>query len=149
MDTIDTQAPLIDLGVDSLVALDIRSWFIKSLSVEVPLLEILSGSTVSDIANYATQHLPPHMLADSARLDPLASESPLVHGENDKSTRSNSSTGDSISTDQIRPSDNTVTPPLSPSLPEEDCSPAYDVSKGPRLSEAPVESSIGRTDLLS
>lgn len=149
MDSIDILSPLIDLGVDSLVALDIRSWFMKSLSVEVPLLEILSGSTISDIANYATQHLPPHISSDPARLNPLASESPLVHGANDTSTRSISSTGDSTSTDQITLNDDTLTPPLSPSLPEEGFSPGDCVSKNLRVSEAPVGNITGGTKLLS
>lgn len=149
MDSIDTISPLIDLGVDSLVALDIRSWFMKSLSVEVPLLEMLSGSTVSDIANYATQQLPPHISSGSARLNPLASESPLAHGENDISTRSISSTGDSTSTDQITLNDDTLTPPLSPSLPEEGFSPGESVIKNLGVSEAPVENITGGTQLLS
>ncbi|KAJ6002955.1 lovastatin nonaketide synthase [Penicillium sp. IBT 35674x] len=149
MDSIDILSPLIDLGVDSLVALDIRSWFMKSLSVEVPLLEILSGSTVSDIASYATQLLPPQSSSDSARLSSFASESPLVCCENDLSSRSISSTGDLISTDQITLNDDTLTPPLSPSLPEEGSSPGNSVSKSSRVSGAPVENITGGTQLLS
>lgn len=34
-----------ELGMDSLVAVEIRSWFLKELSVDVPVLKILQGST--------------------------------------------------------------------------------------------------------
>lgn len=149
MDSIDIRAPLIDLGVDSLIALDIRSWFIKSLGVEVPLLEILSGSTVSGIADYATEHLPPHISSGSASPDRLAAGSPLVPGENDRSTRSNSSTDNSISTDQIASNDDTLTPPLSPSIPEAGFSPDHYNSKSLRQLEAQVEGSTGGTLHLS
>ncbi|KAI0183707.1 hypothetical protein EV127DRAFT_446225, partial [Xylaria flabelliformis] len=34
-----------ELGMDSLIAVDIRSWFLKELSVDVPVLEILNGGS--------------------------------------------------------------------------------------------------------
>ncbi|KAJ5657590.1 lovastatin nonaketide synthase [Penicillium longicatenatum] len=142
VNSIDTQAPLIDLGVDSLVALDIRSWLMKSLSVEVPLLEILSGSTVSDIANYATQNLPTHDFSDSAGLEPLAPSLLLVHSENDSPTYSNDSTGDSVSMDQTTLKDDSLTPSLSPSLPEEGHSLGRIVGKSSVIPKAPVGGSI-------
>jgi hybrid polyketide synthase/nonribosomal peptide synthetase ACE1 len=35
-----------DLGIDSLVAVEIRSWWMKSLDVKIPVLKILSGMSV-------------------------------------------------------------------------------------------------------
>ncbi|KAH0601132.1 hypothetical protein MHUMG1_00003 [Metarhizium humberi] len=54
--------PIVDLtadtlGIDSLFAVDIRSWFIKELQVEIPVLKILSGATVGDILDTAQQLL--------------------------------------------------------------------------------------------
>ncbi|KAK2003782.1 putative polyketide synthetase [Colletotrichum falcatum] len=49
------------LGIDSLVAVDIRSWFIKEFQVEVPVLKILSGATVDDIVAQAQKLLPSEM----------------------------------------------------------------------------------------
>ncbi|KDN70032.1 putative polyketide synthase [Colletotrichum sublineola] len=46
------------LGIDSLVAVDIRSWFIKEFQVEVPVLKILSGATVDEIVSQAQKLLP-------------------------------------------------------------------------------------------
>ncbi|TLD18611.1 hypothetical protein PspLS_10350 [Pyricularia sp. CBS 133598] len=50
------------LGIDSLVAVDIRSWFIKELQVEVPVLKILSGATVDDIVAQAQKLLPKELI---------------------------------------------------------------------------------------
>lgn len=42
-------AALIDLGVDSLVAVDIRAWTMTELGVDIPVLRLLSGMTVDEI----------------------------------------------------------------------------------------------------
>ncbi|KAL0941609.1 hybrid NRPS/NKS cluster containing protein [Colletotrichum truncatum] len=60
---IDESRPIGDLtadtlGIDSLVAVDIRSWFIKELQVEIPVLNILSGATMGDILARAQELLP-------------------------------------------------------------------------------------------
>lgn len=53
------------LGIDSLVAVDIRSWFIKEFQVEIPVLKILSGATVGEILAKVQDLLPkdltPHL----------------------------------------------------------------------------------------
>jgi hybrid polyketide synthase/nonribosomal peptide synthetase ACE1 len=46
------------LGVDSLIAVDIRSWFMKSCNVNVPVLQILGGTSVRDLLEYAMNNLP-------------------------------------------------------------------------------------------
>ena len=57
------------LGIDSLVAVDIRSWFIKELQVDIPVLKILSGATVGEILVRAQELLPRTM---TPKLDPSA-----------------------------------------------------------------------------
>lgn len=47
-----------ELGLDSLVAVDIRSWFVKELSVEMPVLKILGGFTVAELVSAAQEQLP-------------------------------------------------------------------------------------------
>ncbi|XTI91351.1 polyketide synthetase, partial [Cenococcum geophilum] len=47
-----------ELGLDSLVAVDIRSWFIKELNVEMPVLKILGGFTVAELVAAAQEKLP-------------------------------------------------------------------------------------------
>ncbi|KAI1364001.1 hypothetical protein F5Y08DRAFT_222928 [Xylaria arbuscula] len=46
---IDAKAPLAALGIDSLVAVEIRSWFLKEISVEVPVLRILGGASLAQL----------------------------------------------------------------------------------------------------
>ncbi|KAI0412784.1 putative polyketide synthase [Xylaria grammica] len=47
-----------DLGVDSLVAVEIRSWFLKELDVDLPVLKILGGCTVAEMLEFAFEKLP-------------------------------------------------------------------------------------------
>lgn len=49
--------PLMDFGIDSLIAVEIRKWFLKNLSVNVPVLKILGGATVADVVNHALSQL--------------------------------------------------------------------------------------------
>ncbi|KAF5671222.1 beta-ketoacyl synthase domain-containing protein [Fusarium heterosporum] len=46
----DPKTALLSLGIDSLVAVELRSWFLKELSVDVPTLRILSDATIADIS---------------------------------------------------------------------------------------------------
>lgn len=47
-----------DLGIDSLNAVEIRTWFLKELKVDMPVLRILGGATVADLLDYALEKLP-------------------------------------------------------------------------------------------
>ncbi|KAG5655084.1 hypothetical protein KAF25_000207 [Fusarium avenaceum] len=57
-DNFSETVPLVDQGVDSLVGVDIRSWCIKELEVDVPVLKILGGASVIDLADYVLESLP-------------------------------------------------------------------------------------------
>ncbi|KAI5925273.1 hypothetical protein F4810DRAFT_718242 [Camillea tinctor] len=52
-DKIDRQSPLMDLGIDSLVAVQVRTWFLKELGVDVPVLKILSDASVRHLSKDA------------------------------------------------------------------------------------------------
>ncbi|ORY17862.1 putative polyketide synthase [Clohesyomyces aquaticus] len=43
---IDTRRPMHAYGVDSLVAVELRNWFLKVIKVDVPVFEILGGATI-------------------------------------------------------------------------------------------------------
>ena len=47
------------LGVDSLVAVDIRSWFLRELQVDIPVLKILGGATVGNMILLALESMSP------------------------------------------------------------------------------------------
>ncbi|PON22311.1 beta-ketoacyl synthase domain-containing protein [Trichoderma gamsii] len=71
-DSIDHAAPLLKLGIDSLVAVEIRSWFLKEVNVDMPVLKILSGASLADICQDALVMLPP-TLVSSANEDLISS----------------------------------------------------------------------------
>ncbi|KAK4107787.1 putative polyketide synthase [Canariomyces notabilis] len=55
--------PLVELGVDSLVAVNVRSWFQKELSVEVPVMKILGGASMADLVALVLDKLPQDILS--------------------------------------------------------------------------------------
>ncbi|KAI1419258.1 hybrid PKS-NRPS PsoA [Xylaria sp. FL1777] len=57
-ESLDEQVGLITLGLDSLVAVEIRSWLLKILEVDVPVLKFLSGSSLHDICVDVLEKLP-------------------------------------------------------------------------------------------
>ncbi|KAK4164415.1 hypothetical protein QBC43DRAFT_353361 [Cladorrhinum sp. PSN259] len=46
-----------DTGIDSLVAVEIRAWFQKEMDIDVPVLKILGGATVTDLISFAHEKL--------------------------------------------------------------------------------------------
>lgn len=50
---VNLNVPLIDLGCDSLLAIEIRRWFIKEVGIDVPVLKVLSGDTTAQICTDA------------------------------------------------------------------------------------------------
>ncbi|RYP28944.1 hypothetical protein DL767_006979 [Monosporascus sp. MG133] len=54
---LERNAPLVALGIDSLVAVEIRSWILKELRLEVPVLKLLGGLSVGDISREAAATL--------------------------------------------------------------------------------------------
>lgn len=56
-ESIHPTVPLIDQGVDSLGAGTIGTWFSKQLYLDLPLLKVLGGASVSDLADEAAERL--------------------------------------------------------------------------------------------
>ncbi|KAI1490021.1 hypothetical protein F5X96DRAFT_638338 [Biscogniauxia mediterranea] len=63
-DQIDKRVPLTAFGIDSLVAVEIRSWILSELEVDVPVFEILNKASVMDICQAIVEKLPPLIHAD-------------------------------------------------------------------------------------
>ncbi|KAK1749891.1 polyketide synthetase [Echria macrotheca] len=53
--SVDGAKPLIQLGMDSLVAVEIRTWFLHELGADVPIMKILGGDTVLQISTHAAR----------------------------------------------------------------------------------------------
>ncbi|CAF1134744.1 unnamed protein product [Rotaria sordida] len=56
-DRIDFDRTLVDQGMDSLRAIEIRTWLAKETSVMIPLVDLLQGSSISDLALYIQNKL--------------------------------------------------------------------------------------------
>lgn len=56
-DALSEETPLIDLGVDSLVAVELRTWFAQEVGVDVAVLKILGGPSVKELVDEAVQKL--------------------------------------------------------------------------------------------
>ena len=63
------------LGVDSLVAVEIRSWMLSQLDVDIPVLKILSDATIQELVDLAVQNLPEAL---APNLDPNAADAITV-----------------------------------------------------------------------
>ncbi|KAM7219419.1 hypothetical protein V8F06_005153 [Rhypophila decipiens] len=50
--------PLVDMGVDSLVGVEMRAWFMKELAVEVPVMKILGGASIAELVEGIMEKLP-------------------------------------------------------------------------------------------
>lgn len=68
------------MGVDSLVAVEVRSWFLKELTVDVPVMKILGGVSITDLVEFVAQKLPQELLT---RLDPEGKQN---HGSDNMPT---------------------------------------------------------------
>ncbi|KAK8126997.1 uncharacterized protein PG998_002756 [Apiospora kogelbergensis] len=62
-DAVSETTALIDMGVDSLVGVEIRSWCLKELAVDVPVLKILGGASVVELVEDMMRSLPAELLS--------------------------------------------------------------------------------------
>ncbi|KAF3763037.1 hypothetical protein M406DRAFT_20609, partial [Cryphonectria parasitica EP155] len=47
-----------EMGLDSLMAVEIRGWFVKTLQVNIPVLKLLSGALVSELVDISVDTMP-------------------------------------------------------------------------------------------
>ncbi|RYP25133.1 hypothetical protein DL765_000014 [Monosporascus sp. GIB2] len=50
------------MGIDSLTAVEIRAWFMRTLEINVPVLKILNGGSIGDLVTMATETIPPRLV---------------------------------------------------------------------------------------
>jgi hybrid polyketide synthase/nonribosomal peptide synthetase ACE1 len=53
-----------ELGVDSLVAVDLRSWFLKELGVDMPVLKIFNAASIRELLATAAETLPEALISN-------------------------------------------------------------------------------------
>lgn len=50
-----------DLGLDSLVSVGIRDWFLKNFEVSIAVLKIIGNNTMASLAEDAAKLIPPEL----------------------------------------------------------------------------------------
>lgn len=57
-----TAMRLVEIGIDSLLAVEIRGWFMKTIEVNIPVLKILSGVPIHDLILMAAETIPERLV---------------------------------------------------------------------------------------
>jgi hypothetical protein len=79
--TISQDAVLLELGIDSLVAVDLRAWFVTEVGVDMPILKILGGASILELVTDAVGRLPQTLLPVTlAESEPKSTKSVLIPG---------------------------------------------------------------------
>ncbi|KAK5991435.1 Hybrid PKS-NRPS synthetase lepA [Cladobotryum mycophilum] len=73
--TLDPSLSLLDLGCDSLLAVEIRTWFLKGISVDIPVLKVLNGTTLDLAAEAVAQFLNQKLKTKPEQQKPFIGES--------------------------------------------------------------------------
>ncbi|KAJ4998436.1 Lovastatin nonaketide synthase [Colletotrichum sp. SAR 10_66] len=75
---VNLSAALLDQGIDSLGAVAVSGWFSQELLVDIPILRVLSGASLEDLAEEAVKRLPrdalPLIVPDPEECQPEAAE---------------------------------------------------------------------------
>ncbi|KAH8709939.1 Polyketide synthase-nonribosomal peptide synthetase [Beauveria bassiana] len=79
--SINIQKPLVDVGIDSLIAVEVRSWFLKELNVDVPVLKVIGGASVFDICSDVLAKLSLNYGAESFESSACIESKVLQHNE--------------------------------------------------------------------
>ena len=66
---VDVDIPLAELGIDSLVANEVRSWFLEELKVDVPFLQVVGGASLVELCQKAQDKLSEGLVASAAKPD--------------------------------------------------------------------------------
>ncbi|KAM3068355.1 hypothetical protein ACMFMG_009492 [Clarireedia jacksonii] len=106
-DQVNYEIPLVELGIDSLVAVEVRSWFLKELKTDMPVLKVLGGGSVTNLCQQTLDKLPAKMLPNlgaekpakskamnvETKIDPKISESTVAGSESSRAATSVASSG--------------------------------------------------------
>lgn len=55
-----------DIGLDSLVSVDIRSWFQKNLQASIPVLKIMGSGTMAELVEVAVEAMPQELMPNAS-----------------------------------------------------------------------------------
>ncbi|KAJ5273998.1 hypothetical protein N7478_009123 [Penicillium angulare] len=93
------------MGIDSLTAIEISSWLMKTCAVNIPVLEILNGSSVDGLVDTATDMIPSHLTPKIERCSAAEPNSERPTPSEDVSSSSDGATNSPFESAQMDPSD--------------------------------------------
>lgn len=93
---ISPSTSLIELGIDSLVAVDMRIWFTRELDLDLPVLKLLGGATVEDMVEDAVARLSPALIPN-VKDGPKPEAEPAADAENQEESLEKEENGDAES----------------------------------------------------
>lgn len=88
---ISPSTSLIELGIDSLVAVDMKIWFTRELDLDLPVLKLLGGATVEDMVEDAVSRLSPALIPNVKDGSQGAAEAPAASSDPETSDSSDDS----------------------------------------------------------
>lgn len=68
-ESLSESTPLVDMGVDSLVSVEMRSWFLKELGVDIPVMKILGGASITELVDGVQDNLPHELLSQLEKVN--------------------------------------------------------------------------------
>ncbi|KAI0449065.1 putative polyketide synthase [Xylaria acuta] len=51
-----------EIGLDSLISVDVRAWFLRHYHVSIPVLKIMGNDTMANVAKHAVESIPPELV---------------------------------------------------------------------------------------
>lgn len=89
------------MGIDSLTAVEIRGWLMKTLEVNIPVLKIMNGVSVSELVDTATENLPSRLVPslDKCCAEDTSAQSSVSSSE--MSSNSDTAPEDHFDDDQV------------------------------------------------
>ena len=56
------------IGIDSLIAVEVRTWFLKELNVDVPELKVIGGDSIVDLCKDVLSRMPMEHIGEQVSL---------------------------------------------------------------------------------
>jgi hybrid polyketide synthase / nonribosomal peptide synthetase ACE1 len=91
-----------DLGIDSLFAVEIRSWLLKEIETEIHVFKVLSGGSVTQLLEYEVENMPARLIPN--RNDSSTTSEPDAPVIVQRTTESVSSVPNSLTKDSAETS---------------------------------------------
>ncbi|KAI0469085.1 putative polyketide synthase [Xylaria cf. heliscus] len=92
-----------NMGLDSLVSVDIRSWFLRHLQVNVPVLKIMGNETIAGLVEFVAENLPLELVPGLAEDNSRLKERQGTKGSGEVSTIEDASTEEASQTPVTQP----------------------------------------------